>query len=515
MEARIWHGAFEVMLEHSFLCQHVSASRLDGRCKKLFDKMQKIETALKPKGKAHDLPPTLLTAEYTVLLLSCTKSQGDVRVEGKARTAIFSNLDLAIHGLRTCCKQIQALKGRILEGGTRKTRACADLKQMAPLLVRQFYANLHAKRSLPIPAGQNAKKKGGEETTTKSVAALALAGLQACLELMCTWGTMAQISEVAGAIVSEIVESRCDESILPEDSVSQAIFQRSKGQTINNCIHRMQSMVKRLMEDGDQEEASCVLSCLLHVLRCLPMDERDVHYVWFEHLAKAIKGGRWTEAMLKDVASTYLMMSSGERDMTTAVKLSQDVRRLVGISGESDHEGAADVDHGLLGEEESEARVGISVACDFVKSCCDEVDWALAHVESMARPDIMLDDKLSDDPVHVEAASSNNASEDEVMVRLHKLVLVLLPMAESNLSVPRCLAAVVDALCRLYQSAEGAARRVLRSQTVPRERFAALMKTIGSKLNEQMYESIDRFAKSRFDETGVNSRTGSKSQLSK
>ena len=512
-EARLWYGAYEVMLEHALLCQHVTVSHLDGRCRKLFAKMQKIESAIKPKGKGQmDLPPTLFTPEYTTLLLSCTKTQGDIRIEGKARIAAFANVDLVIHGLRTCCKQIQGLKSMVQEGVLRDVQAFAYIKRIAPILIRQFYANLQESRCVPVQASSVSKKRESvDDRTPKSVAAISLVGLQACLELICSRGTISQISEVAGEIVREIEECQCDEAILPEDSISQF---RGFGRNIHSCLIRMESIIMRLLENDDREQVPRMFSCLMHLLKCLPMEERDSHSGWFVHLTRKIKGGKWSDATIKEVASTYLLLSSGEKDLATAAKLSHDVRRLVG--GDEDEEpDFIDLDHGILGSEEAESKAGISALCDYIKSCCDEADWTIAHVESMSRPDIGLDDTMSDDPCYVQASRDNNASDDEVMIRMHKLVLVLMPMADSALTLPRCVSDVVDALCRVYQSAEGAARRVLKSQTLPRERFSVLMKTIGSKLNEKMYTSIDRFAKARNDDTGVNSRNGSKSQLSK
>jgi hypothetical protein len=44
--------------------------------------------------------------------------------------------------------------------------------------------------------------------------------------------------------------------------------------------------------------------------------------------------------------------------------------------------------------------------------------------------------------------------------------------------------------CRVYKSADSAAKTLVTANVLPRKKFAALMKAIGSKLNEGTYGAI-------------------------
>ncbi len=85
-----------------------------------------------------ELPPSLLSSEYYVLLLSATNTKGDPRIEPRARAAIFGNLELVVHALSCFQKHLQDVQTAWAAPASGSYDwLLEELKLIAPLLIRQ------------------------------------------------------------------------------------------------------------------------------------------------------------------------------------------------------------------------------------------------------------------------------------------------------------------------------------------------------------------------------------------
>ncbi len=87
-----------------------------------------------------EMPQSLLSSEYYLLLLSATNNQGDIRIDPRAREAMFGHVDLAVYSLTSLQKHINELQTtHAVSCSETSDRALEELTGIVPLLLRQVF----------------------------------------------------------------------------------------------------------------------------------------------------------------------------------------------------------------------------------------------------------------------------------------------------------------------------------------------------------------------------------------